>query len=409
MISKHVTRKLSFRAGVLLVALVALTLLSTRLRADTGNCNGTTLTLPFTDVPGGNALFCAIAEAYFTGLTNGTTATTFSPGATVTREQMAAFVSRTQDSALRRGNKRAFMQQWWTPRLYQILGSADLGSAANPQDVVFDGADLWVVNRDSETVSRVRASDGRLLQTWTGAFDARGIIACLGRIWIVGDGIYFISPESTSGGGVATLTANILNGQAITFDGEYFWTAHLTAIARTNLAGIHTSYGTDFDGVSDILWDGANLWVADTTPSSNEPDLVRRVDPGTGAVLENITVGFSPSDLLFDGANLWVSCSFSDRITVIRAVGGLRGTVIQTITGNGLDSPAGMAFDGERVLVVNTGGGAGAGSVSLFKAADFTPLGSLSIGGNSYPNAACSDGVNFWITRGGSYDNLLRF
>jgi hypothetical protein len=50
--------------------------------------------------------FCQIAEAFFSGLANGTSATTFNPMSAVKREEMANFITRTQDSALRRGSKR---------------------------------------------------------------------------------------------------------------------------------------------------------------------------------------------------------------------------------------------------------------------------------------------------------------
>jgi len=62
--------------------------------------------LPFTDVMG-SPFFCQIAEAFFSGLTNGTSATTFSPSQNVTREQMAAFTTRTMDQSLKRGSRRA--------------------------------------------------------------------------------------------------------------------------------------------------------------------------------------------------------------------------------------------------------------------------------------------------------------
>src|SRR5687768_4507802 len=94
------TRKPLYRRALALVALmIMLTAASSQLRADTGTCNGQSLTLPFTDVPASNGFFCQIAQAFFTGLTNGTSATTYGPAATVTREQMAAFITRTQDSA----------------------------------------------------------------------------------------------------------------------------------------------------------------------------------------------------------------------------------------------------------------------------------------------------------------------
>src|SRR5580765_6117086 len=101
-------------AVILCLTIVVLLFTSSLLPADTGTCGGVLVTLPFTDVAG-NGFFCQIAEAYFSGLTNGTTATTYSPSANVPREQMAAFITRTQDSALRRGSRKAALGQWGFP------------------------------------------------------------------------------------------------------------------------------------------------------------------------------------------------------------------------------------------------------------------------------------------------------
>ena len=80
---------------------------------------------------------------------------------------MAAFVTRTMDQSLKRGSRRAALKQFWTPTSADGLGLTTVGS--EPQLVESDGADLWVANNGSGTVSRVRASDGKLLETWTGA------------------------------------------------------------------------------------------------------------------------------------------------------------------------------------------------------------------------------------------------
>jgi hypothetical protein len=58
-----------------------------------------------------------------------------------------------------------------------------------------------------------------------------------------------------------------------------------------------------------------------------------------------------------------------------------------------LNAPSVAAFDGQRVLVTNFIGD----SVSLWKAADLTPLGSFPTGTNTKPLGACSDGIDFWI------------
>src|SRR4051794_29295789 len=101
-------------ACVLLIAHLLFALVSDvqRVTADvTGACGNppTSTTIPFNDVTTANlTFFCGIAEAFFSGLTTGTTATTFTPNGpngNVTREQMAVFVSRTLDQSVKRGSR----------------------------------------------------------------------------------------------------------------------------------------------------------------------------------------------------------------------------------------------------------------------------------------------------------------
>src|SRR5262245_48170626 len=121
---------------------------------------------PFTDVAAD--AFCPfVLEIFYLGITTGTTATTYDPASNVSRLQMAAFLSRTVDSTLKRGSRRAAMDQFWTTQNATVLGLTTVG--ATPQTVAADGADVWVTNEDDATISRVRGSDGKLLETWTGA------------------------------------------------------------------------------------------------------------------------------------------------------------------------------------------------------------------------------------------------
>jgi S-layer family protein len=135
-------QQITHRALVLVAAIMALIVSSSQLRADTGTCGGQAITLPFTDVPSTNGFFCAIAQAYFTGLTSGSSATTYSPGANVTREQMAAFLTRTMDQSLKRGSARVVAEKWWTPQTVNSLTLTTVGFA--PKHVKFDGTDVWV-------------------------------------------------------------------------------------------------------------------------------------------------------------------------------------------------------------------------------------------------------------------------
>ena len=116
-----------------------------------------------------------------------------------------------------------------------------------------------------------------------------------------------------------------------------------------------------------------------------------------------MTVGNNPGFPIFDGSNVWVPNSNSASVSVMRAS---NGSVLAILTGNGLNVPGAAAFDGQRILVTNNA--TLANSVSLWKAADLTPLGTFGTGAGSQPIGACSDGINFWITLSGT-GQLARF
>jgi hypothetical protein len=397
-LTTSIGRRVYYRAMALVGLVTIITAASLRLQADTGTCGGVTTTLPFTDVMG-NPFFCQIAEAFFSGLTNGTSATTYSPAANVPREQMAAFVTRTMDQSLKRGSQRAALNQFWTPTSADGLTLTTVGS--DPQQVRSDGADLWVANITSNTVSRVRASDGKLLDTWTGANSPVGVLAAKGLIFVTGDAspgsLYRIDPTQPAGA-VTTLTSALgVFPVGISFDGARIWTANVggsVSIVTLNPLSVST-VTAGFTSLQGILYDGANMWVTDLGTS---PGNLFKLN-SNGAIIQTVTVGVNPALPVFDGTNIWVPNFGSNTVTVVRAS---TGAVLATLTGNGMVNPFTAAFDGERVLVTNSNG------VSLWKAADLSPLGSVSTGASSPAQGACSDGLNFWITLEGP-GKLARF
>src|SRR6185369_6515391 len=112
-----------------------------------------------------------------------------------------------------------------------------------------------------------------------------------------------------------------------------------------------------------------------------------------------VAVGTSPLYPAFDGRNIWVPNNLSNSLTVVRASDG---AVLKTFSAangnaNGLNSPTQAAFDGQRIMVANAGGG-----VSLFRATDLSVIGNRSTTGASAPRGVCSDGLNFWVSFNGS-------
>jgi hypothetical protein len=330
--------------------------------------------------------FCQIAEAFFSGLTNGTSATTYSPSANVTRDQMAAFITRTQDSALRRGSRRAALKQWATPAALPLTGRI---AVAAPNLVESDGADLWVPT--SGLVKRVRASDGKVLETWTGAPGAFGVLVARGRVYVTGNNapasLYRIDPSMAAG--AVTILSNALdNGpQGITTDGSFIWTANLAgSVSKVDPdTGATTNISTNFTNPLGILFDGLNIWVSDFGDHT-----LKKLD-SSGNVVQSVSVGLSPNFPVFDGSNIWVPNSADSSITVVRARDRM---VLATLTGNGLNQPKQAAFDGQRILITNQAGD----TVSLWMAADLSPIGTFSTGTGTAPFGACSDGSYFWIT-----------
>jgi hypothetical protein len=352
---------------------------------------------PFTDVAAD--AFCPFVLEIFTlGITAGTTATTYDPASSVTRLQMAAFLSRTVDGVLKRGSPRAPLARFAMPQTADVLGLTTLGGATGERLVACDGADVWVANT-SGTISRVRASDGRLLETWTGAAGAYGVLSAMGRIFATsssgGNRLYEIDP-SQAAGAVTTVATNLgaFSGN-LAFDGGRIWTANAdgTVSIVTPAASLPWSVTTVTIGTNEngILWDGASIWVTDDSAGLLKLD-------GSGAVLQTVTVGIGSRMAVFDGANIWVPRLLSS-LSVVRASSG---AVLATLTGNGLTDAFQAAFDGERVVVTSSSGG-----VSVWKAADLTALGSVDLSG-LIPIGVAGDGINFWISLDGPH-LLARF
>jgi hypothetical protein len=255
---------------------------------------------------------------------------------------------------------------------------------------------------------RLRASDGKLLDTWTGAFAAYGIVAAMGKIFVGGNWdpgrLYMIDPTQPAGA-VTTLTSSLgYFPSGIAFDGSRIWTANsdgsVSIVSLNPIAVLTVTAGFQLAG---ILFDGSNIWVTDYNR-----DTLLKLNVN-GSVAQTINMGSDPQFPIFDGTNIWVPNLSSDSVTVVRvknAAGNPLSTafILATLTGNGLNHPYTAAFDGERILVTNFSGN----SVSLWKAADLTPLGSFSTGADTAPYGACSDGLNFWITLRG-VDKLARF
>jgi hypothetical protein len=330
--------------------------------------------------------FCPfVLEVFYLGITTGTTPTTYDPASNVSRLQMATFLSRTVDGVLKRGSRRAPLQQFWTT-----------GSDANlklipvpkvPREIASDGRDFWVVSNPASRVTRVRGSDGKLLGTWNVAPVRSPVLAARGRVFVTTDQtLAMLDPTPPSYTDVANLGDDLLDGLA--YDGGRIWVSGRFSIGVAivtpgpTIPWTVTTVTTGFSFPHDLLYDGANIWCVDA------PGLLKL--DANAAILQTVTMAEAARPV-FDGTNIWVPNGGSNTVTVVRAS---TGAVLTTLTGNGLNVPQYSAFDGQRVLVTGFQMG-----VSLWKAADLSPIGNFPLDPVSpgKPFCVASDGVNFWL------------
>ena len=348
---------------------------------------------PFTDV---TPAFCPfILELYYLGVTVGTSATTFSPDDPLTRGQGAVFVAKGLNQALARSSRRAALGQWWTATPHWDLGLGVSPVGPQPLFVATDGTDIWVPAFDG-TVTRVRASDGAVVETWTGTFAPGGAVVGMGRIFVNGAGapglLFMIDPGQPVGS--ATLVSSALGGNplGITFDGSRIWTANLGSVSIVTpgptLPWSVSTVTTGFTTMAGAVFDGTNVWVTDQAAGT-----LLKLD-AAGAILQTVPVGVAPEHPVFDGANIWVPSAGSDSISIVQASSG---ALLTTLTGAAGSAPVGAAFDGQRVLVSNYGDS----TISVWRAADFAPLGTVPAGQNTNPVGVCSDGTSFFVALNG--------
>jgi hypothetical protein len=154
--------------------------------------------------------------------------------------------------------------RWYPANLTATFGA---GSLSLPSAVAFDGANIWVTNDGSNSVAKLRASDGALLGNFGVAAGADYVAFDGANIWVTNGSI--VSPSITK------LRAS---------DGTVLGTFALGP------------------GPVSLVFDGANIWVA--ISNSNRVTKLRVSD---GAVLGTFAVGSNPHGVAFDGANIWVA------------------------------------------------------------------------------------------------------
>jgi hypothetical protein len=156
--------------------------------------------------------------------------------------------------------------------------SVNYASVNNPDGIVFDGANMWVTNYQPATVTKMRASDGTILQTITvgtqGVSYPRFLVYdnVEKRIWVT------IGSDNK---------VKKINPDTGVIEGNY------------DVPGF--PYAAVFDGI--------NIWVTQGLLGT-----VVKLRPSDGAVLGTYGAGIFPNGIAFDGTYIWITDQVSTTV-----------------------------------------------------------------------------------------------
>jgi hypothetical protein len=162
---------------------------------------------------------------------------------------------------------------------------------------------MWVTNSQGASITKLRATDGKVMGTFADTAGPGGIV----------------------------------------FDGTYIWVSNFNAtVTRFNLDG--TQAGTFNVGLRplNMAFDGANIWVV------NSGDItVTKLRARDGTILGTFPTTAAPYGITFDGTNIWVVGN--PNVVKLRLSDGTRIFSANLPGGGG----GGAAFDGANIWVAD--------------------------------------------------------
>jgi YVTN family beta-propeller protein len=265
------------------------------------------------------------------------------------------------------------------------VGPSTPGSS-NPTELAFDGASMWVTNASSNSVTKLRASDGAVLANVTVGTGPAGIAFDGASLWVANtsDGTLSRIDASTANVFAATVTVGV-GPSELAFDGANIWVTNFGSNSvtkvKTSTAGTTKTTFPVGSGPLGIAFDGANIWVVNVLDGT-----VTKLRASDGSNQGTFPVGANPHKIAFDGTSMWVTNNGSDTVTKLRASDG----IVQANYPVGFASPTGIAFDGANMWVATNGG-----VVVKMRASDGTVLAKLGVGGAL--EGVAFDGANVWV------------
>jgi len=267
-------------------------------------------------------------------------------------------------------------------RWYQInQTAAEFSVGQQPAGAAFDGANMWIANSQSGSVTKLRAGDGAALGTFVVGGTPSWMAFDGANMW-VNNGSSLVKLRAGDGHQLGVFNVGP-SPQQMAFDGVSIWVV-LFAFPQGSLAKVRPSDGAVLATVplsfvpEGIAFDGVDIWV--TLGNST----VDKINPSDGAMVATFSPGMIlpvPGGLAFDGVHMWLADN-SGKVVKVRASDD---AVVGTFPLSNFN-PADILFDGRAIWVDGVQG------VEKLRIIDGAVIGGVSL---PLGVKAC-DGANVW-------------
>jgi len=292
------------------------------------------------------------------------------------------------------GTNTSMPQDTTTTQPIATITSYDVGSW--PNDICFDGTNIWVTNSGSNVVTKLRPNDGAILGSYILGMNPTTSVCFDGtNIWVTSSQSNNITKLRPNDGAILGIYPAGQNPMGCCFDGTSIWVVNGNNNSVTKIRasdGVTLGTFTAINAQDQICFDGVNIWVTDS-----RSNCVTKLRASDGTILGTYAVGPIPVDICYDGTNIWVTNYGSNTVTKLNASdSSILGTYV---VGN---YPDGICFDGTNIWVdvddnINT--------VTKLNATDGSILGTYAVGDD--PKGICYDGIYIWVANMGG-DNVSK-
>ena len=266
----------------------------------------------------------------------------------------------------------------------------------NPNGMCSDGTNIWIANRGSNNVTKMRMSDGSVIGTYPVGSGPRRLYYDGTNIWVTNSDSSSVTKLRASDGSLMGTYAIGSQSGPICYDGTNIWVASNASNSVTKIKASDGSIVAGYDvgvGPGAICFDGTNIWAGLFGTETVIGNTVVKLNPSGGTIVGTYTVGKAATGLCYDGTNIWVVNNKSNNVTKLKASDG---SVLGTYAVG--SKPRNCCFYGSSIWVTNNE----SNSVTRLKASDGSYIASYRAG--TQPFDIIVAGSSIWVTNMGSND-----